>query len=128
MGGVARAEQEHRRFLAGLSRRIKDFDRFHNLLGVLNMKVSARNHLRGVVSAITPGAVNAEVRLDINGASLIAIVTNESVQALGLAVGVEAFALIKAAHVFRRLLLFAHGLSSRPCQILMTKTSSSKTA
>lgn len=93
------AEQEHRRFLAGLSRRIKDFDRFHNLLGVLNMKVSARNHLRGVVSAITPGAVNAEVRLDINGTPLIAIVTNESVQALGLAVGVEAFALIKASFV-----------------------------
>ncbi len=63
------------------------------------MKVSARNQLRGVVSEIKLGAVNAEVTLDMNGTSLVAIITNESVQSLGLAIGVEAFALIKASFV-----------------------------
>ncbi|QGU32257.1 TOBE domain-containing protein [Thermochromatium tepidum] len=93
------AETEHRRFLERLSRSVQDFDHFQTLLGVMSMKVSTRNHLRGVVSAITPGAVNTEVRLDINGAPLVAIITNDSVAALGLTVGTEAFALIKASFV-----------------------------
>ncbi len=93
------AEREHQRFLDRLSQSVKDFDRFHTLLGVLGMKVSARNLLRGVVSAIKPGAVNSEVTLDINGTPLVAIVTKESVQTLGLAPGVEAFALIKSSFV-----------------------------
>lgn len=93
------AEREHRRFLERLSKSIKDFDRFNSLLGVLNMKVSARNHLRGRVTDIKRGAVNAEVTLNINGAPLVAIITNESVAALGLAEGSEAFALIKASFV-----------------------------
>ncbi|NEX21080.1 LysR family transcriptional regulator [Thiorhodococcus mannitoliphagus] len=93
------AEQEHRRFLERLSKSIKDFDRFNSLLGVLNMKVSTRNHLRGIVSDIKLGAVNAEVTLDINGVPLVAVITNESVAALGLVEGSEAFALIKASFV-----------------------------
>ncbi len=95
----AAAEHAHRRFLARLSAGVRDFDHFQSLLGVLNMKVSTRNHLRGVVSAIKAGAVNTEITLDINGVPLVAIITNESVQTLGLAIGVEAFALIKASFV-----------------------------
>ena len=63
------------------------------------MKVSARNNLRGSVSEIKSGAVNTEVTLDINGTPLVAMITNESATALGLAVGTEAFALIKASFV-----------------------------
>lgn len=93
------AEREHRRFLAHLSQSVKDFDRFHTLLGVLNMKVSARNHLRGIVTQIKTGPINAEVTLDINGTPLVAVITNESVAALGLAPDSEAFALIKSSFV-----------------------------
>jgi molybdate transport system regulatory protein len=93
------AEQEHSKFLVRLREGIRDFDRFHTLIGALNMKVSARNNLRGIISAITPGAVNAEVTLDVGGTPLVAIITNESVQSLGLAPGVEAYALIKASFV-----------------------------
>jgi molybdate transport system regulatory protein len=93
------AEREHRKFLARLREGIRDFDRFHTLIGALNMKVSARNNLRGVVASVKPGAVNAEVTLDVGGTPLVAIVTNESVQSLGLAPGVEAYALIKASFV-----------------------------
>lgn len=93
------AEREHQRFLERLSHSIKDFDQFQSLLGVLNMKVSARNHLRGRVTEIKAGAVNAEITLDINGTPLVAIITNESVQSLGLEPGIEAFALIKSSFV-----------------------------
>jgi molybdate transport system regulatory protein len=93
------AEREHKKFLARLREGICDFDRFHTLIGALSMKVSARNNLRGVVASVKPGAVNAEVTLDVGGTPLVAIVTNESVQSLGLAPGAEAYALIKASFV-----------------------------
>lgn len=93
------AEQEHRRFLARLRTGIQDFDQYHRLIGALSMKVSTRNQLRGVVTHVVPGAVNAEVILDVKGTPLVAIITNESVKTLGLAPGVEAYALIKASFV-----------------------------
>jgi len=52
------------------------------------MKTSARNEFLGRVKAVKKGAVNAEVVLDIgNGLALVAIITNESVDNLGLAPG-----------------------------------------
>jgi len=95
----AEAEREHRRFLARLRAGIQDFDEYQRLIGAMSMKVSTRNQLRGVVSAVTPGAVNAEVILDVKGTPVVAIITNESVKNLGLAPGVEAYALIKASFV-----------------------------
>ena len=95
----AAAEKEHKRFLARLRAGIQDFDHFHKLLGAMTMKVSTRNQLRGVVSAVVNGAVNAEVTLDVKGTPLVAIITQESVNALGLAPGIAAYALIKASFV-----------------------------
>lgn len=64
------------------------------------MQVSARNQLVGTVSAVTTGAVNDEVELTLaGGVKLVAIVTHSSKEALGLAVGKEAIALIKAPWV-----------------------------
>jgi molybdate transport system regulatory protein len=63
-------------------------------------KVSARNQLAGTVSAVTPGAVNAEVVIDLDGGdSIAAIVTTSSVQSLALAPGKPAVALFKATSV-----------------------------
>ncbi|MHB1512652.1 MAG: TOBE domain-containing protein [Acidiferrobacter sp.] len=64
------------------------------------MRTSARNEFVGLVKGIRKGVVNTEVVLDIgDGLSLAAVVTNESVDHLGLALGVEACALIKAPWV-----------------------------
>lgn len=64
------------------------------------MRMSARNVLSGTVTAITKGAVNAEVALSLRGGeTVIAIITNASVDRLGLQTGREAFAIIKASDV-----------------------------
>jgi molybdate transport system regulatory protein len=64
------------------------------------MKVSARNAFKGSITSIQPGAVNAEVTLKTNGGdTIVAIVTESSVKSLGLAIGKEVVALVKAPWV-----------------------------
>jgi molybdate transport system regulatory protein len=62
------------------------------------MKTSARNQLWGEVIQVQKGAVNAEVALRLpGGEQLTAVITNASVDELGLAVGSRACALLKAS-------------------------------
>jgi molybdate transport system regulatory protein len=64
------------------------------------MKISARNQLGGSVSALRSGAVNDEVELTVaGGGRIVANVTRESSDSLGLRVGAKAFALIKASSI-----------------------------
>jgi molybdopterin-binding protein len=59
---------------------------------------SARNHLNGVVAAITPAGVLTKVVLDV-GFELVALVTRQAVADLGLKQGDEVFAVFKASAV-----------------------------
>lgn len=63
------------------------------------MKLSARNVLKGTVTEITKGAVNAIVRIDIGGSTVSSSITIAAVDELGLKVGEEAYAVIKASDV-----------------------------
>ena len=64
-------------------------------------KLSARNQLRGMVQKIVSGAVNAEVTVELPGGTVVtAIVTNSSVDSLGLAVGKPAAVLFKACLLY----------------------------
>jgi molybdopterin-binding protein len=64
------------------------------------MKISARNMLKGKVKQIKPGVVNTEVVIELRGGSeIVSIITKESADKLGLAVGKEAYAIIKASNV-----------------------------
>ncbi len=64
------------------------------------MNVSARNVFKGKISALVDGAVNAEVEVTLPGGDkIVAIVTEGSVKSLGLAVGKEAVAYVKAPWV-----------------------------
>ncbi|MCP4620888.1 MAG: transporter [Bradyrhizobium sp.] len=63
------------------------------------MKISARNIIKGKVVEITKGATTAHVKIDIGGQVLTSAITNEAVDALKLAKGQEAYAVIKASDV-----------------------------
>jgi len=64
------------------------------------VRTSARNQFPGKVAHVTKGGVSAEVVLDIGGGdTLTAVITNESVEHLGLRVGADAYALVKAPWV-----------------------------
>jgi molybdopterin-binding protein len=64
------------------------------------MKLSARNQLKGKIVEIRKGQTTAHVRIDIGqGVVITSSITNEAVDELGLAVGDEALAVIKASDV-----------------------------
>lgn len=63
-------------------------------------RFSTRNRLAGTVVRVQPGAVNTEVVIELaGGAGVAAIVTNDSAERLGLAVGTPATAIFKASSV-----------------------------
>jgi molybdate transport system regulatory protein len=64
------------------------------------MRISARNQLAGKVQHVIKGAINAEVALILPGEeTVISIITNSSIDSLGLAPGKAASAIIKASEV-----------------------------
>jgi len=93
-------QEEHRKFLGSIAEKLGDADSLYQLLRRIAMKVSARNVFAGTVAKIVKGAVNAEVDLTLKGgATIAAVVTNGAVGNLGLTVGKEAYAIIKASSV-----------------------------
>ncbi|PRX27898.1 ModE family transcriptional regulator [Paraburkholderia sp. BL18I3N2] len=93
-------EREHQRFLERAGAAIEGFATDWDLIGRIGVKTSARNQLYGTVVAITRGTVNDEITLTLPGGHVIvSVITHESTEALGLAEGVAAFALIKASWV-----------------------------
>jgi molybdopterin-binding protein len=67
--------------------------------GVHVMRLSARNQIPARVTAINYGEAIANVELDADGIRLVASITVEAVQQLGLAVGSDVTAVIKASDV-----------------------------
>lgn len=92
--------EEHEKFLANLSKKIGSASELYKFIKRISMKVSARNIFAGTVSELTKGAINAEVTLALKGGDkLVSVITNESIENLGLEVGTEAYAIIKASSV-----------------------------
>jgi molybdopterin-binding protein len=63
------------------------------------MRLSARNKINARVTGITRGEASANVELDAGGVRLVASITVEAVDELGLAVGSPAIAVVKATDV-----------------------------
>jgi molybdate transport system regulatory protein len=66
----------------------------------ISKQASARNIFAGTIENITTGEVRSEVTLALKGGDrIVAIITNESVNSLGLAKGSDAYAIVKAGSV-----------------------------
>ncbi len=64
------------------------------------MKLSARNQFKGKVIDIQEGAVNGIVMIDIGGGNVMsATISMNAIKELELAVGKEAYAVVKATSV-----------------------------
>ena len=64
------------------------------------MKLSARNQCKGTVVDIQAGAVNGIVKIDIGGGNVMsATISMAAIKELGLEVGKEAYAVVKATSV-----------------------------
>jgi molybdate transport system regulatory protein len=64
------------------------------------MKASARNQFKGTVNEVQIGTVNAEVHLALKGGeTIVASITKESVETLGIKTGKEIIALVKAPQI-----------------------------
>jgi len=69
------------------------------ILASSELKTSARNNISGVIKEIIKGAVNSEVIISVGQNSLCAIVTNNSIDTLGLKTGSDVSAIFKASSV-----------------------------
>ncbi len=64
------------------------------------MKLSARNQIQGKIVELRKGATTAHVQIETAGKlRIMASITNEAVEDLGLKVGDDAIAVIKASDV-----------------------------
>ena len=77
-----------------------DFDQFRQLLRRMSMKTSARNQFAGQIVGLREGHVDYEVRLKLDETNeLVAVITRESAETLGLTIGMEINALVKSSSV-----------------------------
>jgi molybdopterin-binding protein len=82
------------------NRRIVAAGEVERLLGGSARTLSARNRLEGVVREVKIEGLLAEVELDVTrGGRLVAVITRESAESLGLAPGMPAAAVVKATSV-----------------------------
>ncbi len=93
-------ECEYQRALGSLAGGVEDFDEFHHLLRKFSLTTSARNQFSGRITRLVAGPVYVDVRIRIDADNEIAaVVTQHSMQNMGLATGMEVYALFKAGAV-----------------------------
>jgi molybdate transport system regulatory protein len=91
---------EYRRFLDGVNAALGDPGATLDMLRRLSLRTSARNQFTGRITAVTARTVDAEIQMAIQGGErIVAGITNESVELLGLRPGRGIWALVKAVAV-----------------------------
>lgn len=77
-----------------------DIQAFQTLMRRMRLNSSARNQFSGVIRELVPGPVEAEVRISLDPhTDIVTVVTQASVENLGLAPGMEVLAMVKASSV-----------------------------
>jgi molybdate transport system regulatory protein len=93
-------QNEHRQFLEQINQRLENNPDILFLLKRLIMKASARNQFYGKVTEVKTGSVNNEIAVALKGGeTIIAGITNESTESLGIKPGVDVIVLIKAPQI-----------------------------
>jgi molybdate transport system regulatory protein len=95
-------QEEHEKFLTNLEDKMGDVDvnSLDKFIKGISMQASARNTFAGKVAKIVKGEVKSEVTLSLKGGDqIVAMITNDSVNTLGLIEGSEAYAIVKAGSV-----------------------------
>lgn len=93
-------KKKHSQLLELLSQNGTDLASVLQTAQRITMQTSARNQLWGTVAGVKKGAVNAEVTLNLRGQTpIVATITNDGVEAMGLKTGDEAYALIKSSWI-----------------------------
>lgn len=98
-------DQEYREAVDRLARELDGTDtgdqrELRSILRRLSIRTSARNQLVGTLVELRQGEVNAEATLQLDDRTpIVATVTRDSAQTLGLQIGKEAQALVKASSV-----------------------------
>jgi molybdate transport system regulatory protein len=68
--------------------------------GVMYLKLSARNQLKGKIVSVEKGVITAKVKVEVVvPVTVTAVITKESVEDLGLKVGDEVSAIVKSTEV-----------------------------
>lgn len=82
------------------NRRVVPADEIERLRGKADDELSARNRFRGVVRQVDAEGFLARVEIDVTEPSrVVAIITREAVEELGLKAGVSAAAIVKSTSV-----------------------------
>ncbi len=77
-----------------------DFQQFSRLLKRMSMKTSARNQFAGQIVGLREGHVDFEVRIRLDDDNeIVAVITGDSAESLGLVIGMEINALVKSSSV-----------------------------
>ncbi len=93
-------QEEHTQFMEQVNQRLASNQDIVFLFKRLIMKASARNQYFGKVTDVAIGAVNATVVVGLKGGdSIVATITKESVESLGIKNGVDVVALVKAPQI-----------------------------
>ena len=82
------------------NRRLVPASEIARLKGDAPEHLSARNHFRGVIRSVRVEGLLAQVEIDVTEPTVcVAIITRDAVEELGLEVGAEAAAVVKATSV-----------------------------
>ncbi len=95
-------QEEHEKFLTNLEDKMGDVDAnsLNKFINKVSKQASARNMFAGEIIKIIRGEVKSEVTLALkSGEQIVAMITNASVDSLGLTVGNDAYAIVKAGSV-----------------------------
>lgn len=95
-------QEQHEKFLSSMEEKMTDVNvhGLDKLVNRISMQASARNVFAGKVTKIVRGEVKSEVTLELKSTDrIVGIITNDSVQSLGLIEGADAYAIVKAGSV-----------------------------